>query len=191
MIFNTHDTLQKAKKIKAILFDIDGVLTDGGIIYDDTGLEYKRYNVKDGQIISHLRRLDFIVGAITGRESNVVKNRCNELKLDFHKHWVKDKLLEYEAFKTNYNLTDEQVVYIGDDIIDLSILVRCGLSATPNDARVYVKENVDIITDTKGGEGVFRDIADYILESQELLNELIEQSKRGKIKWIVKNYIKN
>ncbi len=178
MTFNTNDTSQKAKKIKAILFDIDGVLTDGGIIYDDTGLEYKRYNVKDGQIISHLKRLGFTIGAITGRESDVVKNRCNELKLDFHKHGVKDKLIEYDVFKTKYNLIDEQVAYIGDDIIDLSILVRCGLSATPHDARHYMKENVDIVTNSKGGEGVFRDIADYILESQELLNELIKQSKK-------------
>jgi 3-deoxy-D-manno-octulosonate 8-phosphate phosphatase (KDO 8-P phosphatase) len=179
VIFNSDDTLEKAKNIKAILFDIDGVLTDGGIIYDDNGIEYKRYNVKDGQIISHLKRLDFIVGAITGRESDVVKNRCNELKLDFHKHGVKDKLVEYDNFKKQYNLIDGQIAYIGDDIIDLSILTRCGLSATPNDAKVYIKENVDIITSSKGGEGVFRDIADYILKSQELLEELIKQSKKA------------
>lgn len=178
MILNTSEASQKAKKIKAILFDIDGVLTDGGIIYDDNGIEYKKYNVKDGQIISHLKRFGFVVGAITGRESDVVKNRCNELKLDFHKHGVKDKLLEYEAFKAQYNLTDGQIAYIGDDIIDLSILVRCGLSATPADARAYIKESVDIITDSKGGEGVFRDIADYILDSQNLLKELIFKSKK-------------
>lgn len=93
LIFNTKDT-----NAKAILFDVDGVLTDGGIIYDDTGLEY---NVKDGQIISHLRKLGFVVG----RESDVVK-------LDFHKHGVNDKLIE---FKKEYNFTDEEVAYIGDD----------------------------------------------------------------------------
>jgi len=179
MIFNTTDTKEKAKNIKAILFDVDGVLTDGGIIYDDSGLEYKRYNVKDGQIISHLKRLGFVVGAVTGRESDVVKNRCIELKLDFHKHGIKDKLAEYTYFKKEYTLKDEEIAYIGDDIIDLSILVRCGLSATPNDARTYMKKNVDIVTDSKGGEGVLRDIADYILESQELLETLIEQSKKG------------
>ncbi len=178
MIFNRNNTLEKARKIRAILFDVDGVLTDGGIIYDDTGLEYKRYNVKDGQIISHLKRLGFVVGAITGRESDVVKNRCIELKLDFHSHGVKDKLIEYTSFKETYGFTDEEIAYIGDDIIDLSILTRCGLSATPYDARSYMKENVDIITSSKGGEGVFRDIADYILDTQNLLKQLIIDSKK-------------
>lgn len=182
MIFNTDNTQEKAKNIKAILFDVDGVLTDGGIIYDDTGLEYKRYNVKDGQIISHLKRLGFVVGAITGRESAVVKNRCVELKLDFHKHGVKDKLLEYTNFKKEHTFTDEQIAYIGDDIIDLSIMVRCGLSATPSDARAYMKEHVDIVTSSKGGEGVFRDIADYILDAQGLLDKMIKDSINKDIK---------
>ncbi len=179
MKFNCNNSSKKAKKIKAILFDVDGVLTDGGIIYDNNGLEYKKYNVKDGQIISHLKKYGFIVGAITGRESNVVKNRCEELKLDFHKHGVKDKLQEYKKFKKKYNLKNKEIAYIGDDIIDLPILVRCGLSVTPVDAREYIKSNVDIVTSSKGGEGVLRDIADYILEIQSLLTELIEKSKKG------------
>lgn len=178
MIFNTNNTEEKAKDIKAILFDVDGVLTDGGIIYDNNGLELKKYNVKDGQIISHLKRLGFTVGAITGRDSAVVKNRCIELKLDYHIHGVKDKLVEYNLFKKEYNFEDKNIAYIGDDIIDLSILCRCGLSATPNDARIYIKENVDIVTKSKGGEGVLRDIADYILDSQNLLEEIIRISKK-------------
>lgn len=171
---------KKAKNIKAILFDVDGVLTDGGIIYDDNGIEYKRYNVKDGQIISHLKHLGFIVGAITGRESDVVKNRCKELRLDFHKHGVKNKLKEYKKFKKRYKLKNKHIAYIGDDIIDLSILVKCGLSATPNDARAYMKDNVNIVTVSKGGEGVLRDISDYILESQGLLENLIIDMKKVK-----------
>ena len=180
MTIQTNDSLIKAKKVKAILFDVDGVLTDGGIIYDNNGLEYKKFNVKDGQIVSHLKKLGFVVGAITGRESDVVKNRCNELKLDFHKHGIKDKLVEYESFKKTFSLIDEQISYIGDDIIDLSILSRCGLSATPHDARSYMQKNVDIVTQSKGGEGVFRDLADYILESQNLLEELLIKHKKEK-----------
>jgi 3-deoxy-D-manno-octulosonate 8-phosphate phosphatase (KDO 8-P phosphatase) len=167
----------KAKKIKAIITDVDGVLTDGGIIYDNDYKEYKRYNVKDGQIISHLKRLGFIVGAITGRESDVVKKRMQELKFTFHHHGVKDKLVEYEKIKQEYKLKDEEIAYIGDDIIDLSILCRCGLSATPQDAREYIKNEVDYVTVSKGGEGVFRDVSDMILEEQNLINKLIEEMK--------------
>ena len=174
MIFN-NDTSTKALKIKAFLLDVDGVLTDGSIIYDDNGLEYKKFNVKDGQIISHLKKLNFNIGVITGRNSKVVKNRCDELNIDFHKHGIKDKKIEYQNFKKTYNLKDENILYIGDDIIDITI---CGISVTPNDARSYMKENVDIITNSKGGEGVFRDVADYVLEKQNLLNNIIENLKR-------------
>ena len=178
MIFTNNKTKEKAQKIKAFLLDVDGVLTDGGIIYDNNQLEYKKFNVKDGQIISHLRRLGFIIGVITGRQSKVVKDRCEELKFDFHKHGVKNKLIEYNTFKKKYNVEDENIAYIGDDIIDLTILTKCGLSATPNDARDYIKKNVDIITKSKGGDGVFRDLADYVLDSQNLLSQIIENLKK-------------
>lgn len=168
----------KVLKVKAFLLDVDGVLSDGAIIYDNNQLEYKRFNVKDGQIISHLKKLGFVIGVITGRESDVVKNRCIELKMNFHKHGIKDKLIEYNNFKTEFNLEDEQIAYIGDDIIDLCILTRCGLSVTPNDARSYMKKSVDIVTKSKGGQGVFRDLADYVLEKQNLLDVIIENLKK-------------
>jgi len=172
---------EKAKNIKAIVFDVDGVLTDGGIIYDNSGMEIKRFNVKDGQIISHLKNAGFIVGAITGRDSLVVKNRCEELKLDFHYHGSSNKLIQYEKIKNTYNLKDEEIAYVGDDIIDLSILTRCGLSATPNDARVYLKENVDLVLPSSGGDGVLRDLADYILQEQGLLKDIVQKQIKGKI----------
>tara|TARA_A100000164_G_C21870753_1_gene755013 strand:- start:341 stop:874 length:534 start_codon:yes stop_codon:yes gene_type:complete len=177
MIFN-NKIKDRALKIKAFLIDVDGVLTDGSIIYDNNGLEYKKFNVKDGQIISHLKKLNFKIGVITGRKSKVVINRCDELKIEFHRHGINDKNIEYQNFKKKYNLKDENIIYIGDDIIDLTILSKCGISVTPNDAREYMKKNVDIITETSGGEGVFRDVADYILESQDLLNNLIENLKK-------------
>lgn len=165
----------KVKKIKSIVFDVDGVLTDGGIIYDNLGMEIKRFNVKDGQIISHLKKAGFIVGAITGRDSLVVRNRCEELKLDFHFHGSSNKLIQYTKIKKEFKLTDEQIAYIGDDIIDLSILKRCGLSSTPNDARMYIKKHVDFTTPSKGGEGALRDLADFVLEEQGLLEEILKK----------------
>ncbi len=177
MKLKNENIQQKVQQIKAILFDVDGVLTDGGIIYDDTGGEVKKFNVKDGQIVSPLRQSGFIIGAITGRLSPIVKRRCEELRLDFHKHGVSDKLIEYNNFKQEFNLLDDNIAYIGDDIIDLSILVRCGLAIAPADSRDYIQENVDIVTASKGGDGVFRDVADYILHQQGKLSLIIKNLK--------------
>lgn len=170
---------EKAKRIKVIIFDVDGVLTDGGIIYDNSGIEIKRFNVKDGQIISYLKNVGILVGAITGRDSQVVKNRCKELKLDFHYHGSSNKLIHYEEIKKNYNLKDNEIAYIGDDIIDLSILKRCGLSATPKDARIYIKEQVDFVTPSKGGDGALRDFADFILDKKGILQEILNKQLKG------------
>jgi len=160
------------------VFDVDGVLTDGGIIYDNSGMEIKRFNVKDGQIISHLKKNGIVVGAITGRNSQVVKNRCEELKLDFHFHGSSNKLIQYQKIKEEYNLSDEEIAYIGDDIIDLPILTRCGLSSTPNDARAYIKQYTDYITPSKGGDGALRDLADMILEEQGFLKIILDENIR-------------
>ena len=170
---------EKAKQIKLIAFDVDGVLTDGGIIYDNSGMEIKRFNVKDGQIIAHLKKTGFIVGAITGRNSQVVKNRCEELKLDFHYHGSSDKLVQYEKIKQDFGVSDKEIAYIGDDIIDLPILIRCGLSATPNDARGYIKKYVDFITPSKGGDGALRDFADMILQEQDLMEPILSKYIKG------------
>lgn len=177
---NLTNAVEAAKKIKAILFDVDGVLTDGGIIYDNNGVEYKRYNVKDGQIISHLQKYGFVVGAITGRNSDVVKNRCEELKMDFHRHGVKKKLDVFEEFKLQFQLDDSQIVYIGDDIIDLAIIKKCGLGVSPADAREYIHRHSDMVTLSNGGDGVLRDVADYILDAQGLLEKIIQDSLHGK-----------
>ena len=167
--------LERAKKIKAIIFDVDGVLTDGGIIYDNAGMELKRFNVKDGQIIKYLKQAKIYTGVITGRDSLVVRNRCEELKIDKHYHGIKNKLETYEKLKERWLLADEQIAYVGDDINDLPVLCSCGLSCTPNDGHYKVKERVDLVLNAKGGEGVLRELADLVLEAQNRYEDIIKE----------------
>ena len=106
------------------------------------------------------------------------------MKLDFYYQGIPDKLTKYEEkyeeIKSRYNLRDDQIAYIGDDIIDLSIFNKCGLSASPQDTRIYIKKHEYYITPLKGGEGALRGFADFILQEQEILNKIIEeQLKRG------------
>jgi 3-deoxy-D-manno-octulosonate 8-phosphate phosphatase (KDO 8-P phosphatase) len=171
----SKDQIRKAAQIKAIFFDVDGVLTDGKIIYDDTGRESKQFNVKDGYIISHLKKAGILVGIITGRESNVVSNRAAELKLDFCHQGIVDKYSVFEKVTQFHKLKKKEVAYVGDDINDLKVLQACGLSACPADAMEYVKSKVDIVTIANGGEGVVREICDLILASQGVLDKIIKQ----------------
>lgn len=166
---------QKAEKIKLLITDVDGVLTDGGIIYDNSGMEYKKFNVKDGLIVAHLRKNGILVGAITGRNSKVVENRCEELHFDFHYHGIKDKFQKLTEVLEVLEINLEEVAYIGDDLIDLSILKKVGFSACPADALPYVSEQVDFISSLQGGQGVFREVADLILHSKGLLSPIIHK----------------
>ena len=168
-----EDIANKAKNIKALLFDVDGVLTDGGIIYDNNGQEYKRFNVKDGQIIKHLRRYKILTGVITGRDSPVVRNRCEELGIDLHHHGIHDKLSTFTEILETHNLKPEEVAYVGDDINDLPVLTKCGLSATPADGHEAVRERVAYVLDSKGGEGALRELADTILKARGFYDEII------------------
>jgi 3-deoxy-D-manno-octulosonate 8-phosphate phosphatase (KDO 8-P phosphatase) len=171
----TKEQIKKAAQIKALFFDVDGVLTDGGIIYDETGTETKRFNVKDGYIISHLKKAGILVGIITGRESKLVSNRAAELKLDFCHQGIMDKYNVFEKLVEFHKLKRKQVAYIGDDINDLKVLQNCGLSACPTDAMSYVRTRVDIVTEANGGQGVVREVSDLILAAQGLLDKILKQ----------------
>ena len=157
---------KKASLIKALIFDVDGVLTDGKITYDDTGKELKSFNVKDGQIIGHLKKAGIIVGAISGRESATVAKRAAELKLDFCHQGIVDKVSVFLKLIEYHELKKREVAYVGDDINDLGILRQAGLSACPADAPAYIKKCVDMVTAVKGGHGVVRELADMVLASK-------------------------
>jgi len=167
--------IQKAQQIKLVITDVDGVLTDGGIIYDNSGNETKRFNVKDGHVVKTLRDHGILTAVITGRNSEVVKFRCNELKFDFHYHGVKDKILVLKEILEKTGLTFEQCAYIGDDLPDVGLIRLVGLSAMPADATEYVKPEANIVLTKRGGEGCFRELSDLILASKDLLTEILKK----------------
>jgi 3-deoxy-D-manno-octulosonate 8-phosphate phosphatase (KDO 8-P phosphatase) len=170
----TKEQIKKASVIKAVFFDVDGVLTDGRIIYDDTGREIKSFNVKDGLIISYLKKAGIIMGAISGRESAAVTRRCAELKVDFCHQGIIDKAMVYEKLIKHYKLKSKQVAFIGDDINDLPVFRLAGFSICPADTFDYLKEQVDLVTYAKGGAGVLREVGDLVLTAKGLFEKILK-----------------
>lgn len=171
--------VKKARNVRAIFFDIDGVLSDGKIIYDETGKEIKNFSVKDGYIISHLKKAGIVVGAISGRESGVTQKRCAELKLDFCHQGIVDKADTFKKLAKHYDLKMKEVAFIGDDINDLCVFDLCGFSACPADTYGYIKERTDLTTYAKGGEGVLREVADLVLAARGEFEKVLGDEKRS------------
>ena len=166
--------VKKASQIKALIFDVDGVLTNGRIIYDEDGKETKQFNVKDGLIIGYLKKARILVGAISGRESGAVAKRAFELKLDFCHQGIVDKLGVVNKIAEFHKIKKKEIAYIGDDLNDLEVLKNCGLSVCPADAPVYLHKMVDMVAFAKGGNGVVREVADLILASRGELEKLLK-----------------
>ncbi len=166
--------VKKAAQIKALIFDVDGVLTNGSITYDDAGKEIKSFNVKDGLIIAHLRKAGIVVGIISGRESAAVSRRASELKLDFCHQGIVDKASVFLKLVEYHKLKKKEVAYVGDDLNDLAVLKQAGLAVCPADAPVYLKKFVELVTSAKGGQGVVREVADLLLASRGYMDKLIK-----------------
>lgn len=170
----TKEQIKKAGAIKAIFFDVDGVLSDGKIIMDDNGHEIKNFNVKDGYIISHLKKAGIIVGAISGRESGATTRRCAELKVDFCHQGIIDKASVFEKLAKHYKLKPKEIAFIGDDINDLGVFKLAGLSVCPADTFEYIKGKADLVTFTKGGNGVLREVADLVLAARGEMEKILK-----------------
>jgi 3-deoxy-D-manno-octulosonate 8-phosphate phosphatase (KDO 8-P phosphatase) len=162
----------KLKNIRLLLLDVDGVMTDGGIIYDANGLETKRFNVKDGHGIKMLQRFGVEVGIITGRTSIVVDNRAKELGISLIYQGSLKKLDSYDDIKLKTGYSDEQIAYMGDDVIDVPVLRRVGFSAAPLDGLSEVRAVVDFVATCAGGCGAVRELCDHILKAQGAWGEI-------------------
>lgn len=160
--------LAKAAKIKLLLLDVDGVLTDNKLFYGDNGVEYKSFHTRDGHGMVMLQKSGIEIGIITGRQSELVKRRMQDLKVAHLYQGVPDKLPTFLALMEKLGIELEEVAYMGDDILDLPILTRVGLSATVANADPEVLKRVDFISQNRGGEGAVRELCELILKSQDL-----------------------
>ncbi len=158
--------MRKAVKIKLLLLDVDGVLTDGRIIIDDRGVETKQFHVRDGHGIALLKRAGIEVGFLTGRTSAVVRHRAKELGISLVYQGVENKLACYEEIKRQQGLNDERIAYVGDDMIDLPVLLRVGLAFSVADGWSGLSEAVDLVTESAGGQGAVREVAELLLKAQ-------------------------
>ena len=167
--------LQKLKSIKVLILDVDGVLTDGRVIYTDSGEEIKRFDVRDGHGLKLLMRSGIEVILLTGRESKVVLHRARDLGIE---HVYQKALKKIEVYKTilaDRGLEDKDVGFVGDDLIDLPVLRKVGFAAAVPDAVPEVKEIVDYITTKKGGEGAVREICELLLKAQNKWEAVTEK----------------
>jgi 3-deoxy-D-manno-octulosonate 8-phosphate phosphatase (KDO 8-P phosphatase) len=157
---------QKASRIKMLVMDVDGVLTDGRILYSADGVEIEAFFVRDGLGLRAAQRAGLVTAILTGRSSMAVARRAKELGIPEIHQGIPNKMDAYETLLRRHGLTDEAVAYVGDDLNDLPLLVRAGLSAAPADAADEVKAKVAFVTSRGGGRGAVREVIDLILKAQ-------------------------
>ena len=193
-------SLERARKIKLLLFDVDGVLTDGTIwlfpapagtqlstqqharerggeggfgIVSQNVVEAKGFHAHDGTAISLARLADIKTGLITKRISETVALRARDLRLDHVHQGIQDKLTVFEGILAQERLRPEQAAYVGDDVIDLPVMRNCGLAVAVANARSEVKEEAHYVTEHRGGDGALRDAVEYILKAQGKWEEVV------------------
>ncbi len=165
--------LEAAKKIKLIAFDVDGVLTDGKISYSSSGEEIKSFNVRDGHAIKMAFRAGLTIAVITGRESSIVQRRCEELGIELLYQGIKDKQLSLGDIMERTGFAASEIIFMGDDIVDLPVMMLVGLGCSPSDAAEEVRERSDLVTRAPGGNGAARELVFIILQAQGLLDGLM------------------
>lgn len=168
-----RNCLPLAKEIRLLLLDVDGVLTDGSVVYAQSGSELKAFNTKDGFGIRLLQEAGVEVGVITARSSEAVQRRAQDLKLAHVYQGVRNKIEAFETILAEQKLSVKEVAYMGDDWLDLPLLSRVGLAVTTSDAVAEVKAVAHYVTKREGGRGAVRELCDLIIDAKGLREELL------------------
>lgn len=167
--------MDKAKDIKLVILDVDGVMTDGRIVIDDNGVESRNFDIKDGMGVVVLMMSGVEVAIITSKKSGAVRHRAEELKIKRFYEGIKKKTEPYEEILKEMNITDAQVAYVGDDLVDLSMMKRVGLPIAVGDAVEDVKNHAAYVTVARGGYGAVREAAEMILKAQGKWDKILSK----------------
>ncbi|MBW7860787.1 MAG: phenylphosphate carboxylase subunit delta [Rhodocyclaceae bacterium] len=159
--------MEQAKNIKLVILDVDGVMTDGRIVINDEGIESRNFDIKDGMGVVVLMLCGIEVAIITSKKSGAVRHRAEELKIKRFHEGVRKKTEPYLQMLEEMNISDAEVCYVGDDLVDLSMMKRVGLPVAVGDAVADVKEAAAYVTTARGGHGAVREVAEMILKAQD------------------------
>ena len=168
------DLSTKAADIKLVIFDVDGVLTNGGLFFGDSGEEYKMFNSKDGHGMKMLQDSGVHIAIITGRSSKVVTQRMINLGVEHVFQGIADKSIAHQELKAQLGIDDNNIAYMGDDVIDLPVMTKVGLPMAVADAHPVVIENAAWTSQHKGGHGAAREACEMIMQAQGTLEPVIK-----------------
>ena len=174
----TEELRRKARSVKLLLLDVDGVLTDGGIVIDERGQEVTRFDVQDGHGIKLLQQAGIRVGLLTGRASRAVAVRAERLSIGLVYQNVADKRRGYERVKADTGLADDEIAYVGDDMQDLPVLRRVAFAVAVPNAWDDLKGRVDYVTTRTGGHGAVREVAELLLRLTGKWDPLLKEYDR-------------
>jgi 3-deoxy-D-manno-octulosonate 8-phosphate phosphatase (KDO 8-P phosphatase) len=165
----------KASRVRLLLFDVDGVLTTGEVIMHADGSESKGFHIRDGAAIVWAQRAGLTVGLLSARSSGATAHRAAQLAVRIVEQGVKSKIAAYEQIIRDAKVDDRDVAYMGDDLLDLQVLARVGLSAAPADAAPEVRERVDWVSTVAGGRGAVRELVELVLRAQQRWDDVLRQ----------------
>jgi 3-deoxy-D-manno-octulosonate 8-phosphate phosphatase (KDO 8-P phosphatase) len=170
-----NEVVDKARRIRLVIFDVDGVLTDGGLHIDCDGREHKVFHSRDGHGMKMLQESGVAIAVISGRNTGSVTHRMSGLGIEHVFQGWQDKLPAFEELRQRLGLAPEQIACVGDDVVDLPMLRRCGLAIAVGDAHELVREHADWVTPNRGGRGAARDVCELIMSAQGMLAPRWEQ----------------
>jgi 3-deoxy-D-manno-octulosonate 8-phosphate phosphatase (KDO 8-P phosphatase) len=169
-----QDIRAKAADIKMVIFDVDGVLTDGSLFLGDDGQEYKAFHSKDGHGMKMLQEAGVAIAIITGRSSEVVRIRMQNLGVEHVFQGIHDKREAYQQLKRQVGLSDRQIAYVGDDVVDLPVMTQVGLAVSVADGHALVKQHAHWVTANGGGRGAAREVCELLMDAQGKLQPMLD-----------------